>query len=169
MRYAIGLVIFLLISGCTGGGDEPPTAEIEKATSEINSANTPAVQRYAGEQLKSAQEALNTAKSLVTEKKNKDALVNAIKAQVYAKAATMIAEVKSASETSVDSAKKNESKAKAAEAQARAEIEIVKASLLKAKEIIPTLRDEINKILKDLEDAFDFDKIKEKAKPKPSS
>jgi len=101
MKYVVGLVVFLLIGGCVGGGgDEPPKAEIDKATSEVNLANTPDVQKYAGEQLQLAQESLNIAQSLVTQKKNKDALINAVRSQIYAKAATMIAEVKAASEIS---------------------------------------------------------------------
>ena len=66
--------------------------------------------------------------------------------------AIAISEIKSQSETVVDTAKKNESQAKLAEAKAKAEIEIVKSGLMKAKEVVPTLKNEINKILRELED-----------------
>ncbi|MEK6645454.1 MAG: DUF4398 domain-containing protein [Candidatus Firestonebacteria bacterium] len=161
----IVMVVSTLIIGCSGKQEEPPIAEINNATNEVNAANTPNAQQYAAEQLKTAQESLETAKRLIAEKKQenyKDALINAIKAQIYAKMAIAISEIKSQSETVVDTAKKNESQAKLAEAKAKAEIEIVKSGLMKAKEVVPTLKNEINKILRELEDILDFDKVKKR-------
>ena len=142
----IVLILSLLIvfySGC--GNKIDPKPYITQAEKDLAASNTPEVSKYSADLLKIAEDCLNQARS---SKEPDKAVAMAAKAEIYAKVSQIMAESKSASESEI-------SKSKEAEAKAKAEIEIIKASLQRAKRIVPQLKSEIEKVLKELESLFE--------------
>lgn len=149
MLFPVILSVAVLFAGC--GQKIDPQPYILQADKDITSANTPEISKYASDLLKEGQDALNEAKSIVQAHNDKDyerAIALATKAQIYAKVSQIMAESKSKSDAEVSTAKESEAKAKA-------EIELIKASLQRAKRIIPSLKTEIEKMLKELDTLFD--------------
>jgi PBP1b-binding outer membrane lipoprotein LpoB len=146
ISYITLLLSVVFLSGC--GQKIDPKPYILQAEKEFTAANTPETSKYAADLLKNAEDALNEAKSIKDEKNYERAIALASKAEIYAKISQLVAEVKSTSETEV-------SKSKEAEAKAKAEVEVIKASLQRAKRVVPQLKAEIEKVLKELDTIFE--------------
>jgi chromosome segregation ATPase len=81
---ATGALVCVAAGGCASQGGPKPTEELTKARSVVEQADKGNAQRYAAADLQRAHDELNSADRAITEKKYKDALAFAQRAQVDA-------------------------------------------------------------------------------------